>query len=251
MKRKVWKTCIQAVATALFLLAVWGVAYLLVGNELLVPSFSACLKEMGGLLVSAAFWRSVGTTFLRTLAAFAFSFLFAVFFAFIAYMVSSFRRFFGWIVSAVRSLPTLAVLLILLLWWGAGFAPIAVAFLSLFPILYTAILTALLGVDGELIEMSNSYNVPLKKQVTKLYLPAVAPYVAREGSGALSFALKLVVSAEVLAGTVKSLGGMMQDAKAYLDVPLLFALVAVTLILGLILESLGELFAEWLERRTR
>lgn len=235
----------------LFLLAVWGVAYWIVGNELLVPSFSACLKEMGGLLISSAFWVGVGNTFLRTLAAFAFSFLLAAIFAFVAYMVASFRRFFGWIVAAVRALPTLAVLLILLLWWGAGVAPIAVAFLSLFPILYTAVLTALLGVDGELIEMSKAYGVPLKKQVVKLYLPAVAPYVAREGSGALSFALKLVVSAEVLADTVKSLGGMMQDAKAFLDVPLLFALVAVTLVLGLILESLGELFAERLERRVR
>ncbi len=251
MKKKVWKTCIQAVAAAVFLLAVWGVAYWIVGNELLVPSFSACLNEMGELFVSAAFWVTVGNTLLRTLAAFFLSFLFAVFFAFIAYMVASFRRVFGWIVSAVRSLPTLAVLLILLLWWGAGFAPIAVAFLSLFPMLYTTVLTALLGVDGELIEMSKAYGVPLKKQVVKLYLPSVAPYVAREGSGALSFALKLVVSAEVLADTVKSLGGMMQDAKAYLDVPLLFALVTVTLVLGLLLESVGELFAERLERRLR
>lgn len=251
MKKRIWKNCMQALTAILFLLAVWGLVYCCVGNELLVPAFSDCLKECGKLFASALFWQGVFKTLLRVFAAFIISFLFALIFALVAYLLPSFRHFFVYIVVVLRTIPTLAVLLILLLWWGAGIAPVAVAFLSLFPLLYTGILAALLGVDNDLIEMSHVYGVSFKKQLLQLYFPVASPYVIREGSAALSFALKLVVSAEVLADTVKSLGGMMQDAKAYLDIPLLFALVLVTLVLGLLLEGVGSLFAEAIERRVR
>ena len=251
MRKSVLKNCMQALAVVVFMLAVWGLAYMIAGNELLVPAFSDCVKEVGRLVASASFWKSVGGTVIRTFGAFFASFILAVGLALTAYLIPAVRGFFGCVVSAMRSLPTLAVLLILLLWWGAGFAPVAVAFLSLFPMLYTCVFTAFLGVDGELIEMSKAYGVPVKRQVAQLYLPAVAPCVIREGSGAAAFALKLVISAEVLADTVKSLGGMMQEAKAYLDVPLLFALVIVSLILGLLIEGLGIWLAKTVERRVK
>ena len=67
----------------------------------------------------------------------------------------------------------------------------------------------------------------------------------------LSFSLKLVVSAEVLSFTVKSLGGMMQDAKLYAEIPQLFALVGVTFIVGLILETAVGVLASLAERKVK
>ena len=232
----------------MFLLVCYFVADAIAGNELLVPAFADVCKQVGKLLVSGGFWAALINTLLRTLLALAISFVLALIFALVAYLLPSFASFFTPVVSALRSLPTLAVLLILFVWWGAGDAPVAVAFLSLFPMLYVSILSALSGVDKDLIEMSRVYNVPLSKRIFQLYLPAAAPYVLRETGAALSFSLKLVVSAEVLVNTFPSMGNLMQEARLY-DIAQLFALVGVTFLLGLLLEGLAALIAKLLKEK--
>ena len=197
MKKLVLKNLIQTGVAIVFLFAVWWVAYLSVGNDLLIPPLSDSLKEMGALFGKGVFWKALLSTLWRAVIAFVFSFLLAVIFAVIAYLYPSFGQFFAPIVSVLRSMPVLAVLLVLLSFLNAGNAPIAVAFLSLFPMLYAGILAALSGVDKHLIEVSRVYGTPVWRRVTAVYLPLSSPYILKEGAAALSFSLKLIVSAEV------------------------------------------------------
>ena len=251
MKKLVLKNLIEAGVAIAFLLLVWWIAYHSVGNDLLIPPLSDSLKEIGGLFGKGAFWRALGGTLGRAIIAFLISFLLGVFFAVAAYLYPSFGRFFAPLVSVLRSMPVLAVLLILLAFLNAGNAPIAVAFLSLFPMIYTGVLAALSGVDKHLIEVSRVYGTPVWRRVTAVYLPLSAPYILKEAGASMSFSLKLIVSAEVLSFTTKSLGGMMQDAKLYAEIPQLFALVAVTFVVGLLLETAVGLLASVAERKIR
>ena len=231
----------QILAALGFLLLVWWIAYSTIKNELIIPKISDCIKEMVDLLGKSWFWKYFFATVGRVLIAFVISFVFALIFAIIAYMVPSFGGFFAPIVTALRSLPTLAVTLALLALFKAGGTPIAVAFLALFPMLYTGILAALSGIDKELLDIGRVYCTSAKSKIFRVYLPLSAPYILRESAAALSFSLKLVVSAEVVASTARSLGGLMEDAQGY-DLPRLFALVIVTFIVGLILELLVGAF---------
>jgi len=251
LKKIVLKNCISALVAVAFLFGAWVLAWVAIGNELLVPAPWKCLGVLGSLCKTREFWTSFGGTFARTLTAFVISFILAAVFALIAYLSPAFARVFSPIVTALRSLPVLAVLLILWLILGAGDAPIAVAFLSLFPMLYTAILTALSAVDEDLIVMSRVYDVPLRKRIFSLYLPSAAPYVLKESGAALAFSLKLVVSAEVVARTAKSLGGLMDDARAWGEIPTLFALVVATFVTAVVLESVTALLARAVERRVK
>lgn len=251
MKKLLLKNVWQTLAAVVFLIAVWFVAYLAVGNELLIPDFKDSLKELGRLLVSAWFWKGWAMTLLRVFAAFLLSFAAALVFAVVAYMHPAAGNFFAPVVSALRSLPVLAVLLILLSFLRASIAPVAVAFLSLFPMLYTGILAALSGIDRHLTEMNKVCGAPWYTRAFQVYLPLSAPYVLREAGGALSFAVKLVVSAEVLAQTARSLGGMMYTAKVYGEMPQLFALVCVSFIVGLALELGFYMLALQAEKRIK
>lgn len=249
MKKLIWKNVIQTVVAIGFLLIVWFVAYHAVGNEVLIPPLSDSLQEMGGLLVSGDLWAALGMTLLRALYAFALSFALAVVFATLAHLYPMVGAFLAPLVSMLRSMPVLAVLLILLSFLGAGKAPIAVAFLSLFPMLYAGILAALASVDKRLIEIGRVCGTPIWRRVTAIYLPLSAPYVLKEVAAALAFALKLIVSAEVLSLTATSLGGMMQEAKIYSEIPQLFALVGLSFLVGLILETAVALVATAVEKK--
>ncbi len=251
MKKLIWKNVGQTAAAIGILIAVWLVAYLAVGNGLLVPSFSASVKELGDLLKSALFWTGFCSSLLRTLVAFVISFFVAFIFAVASYLLPAFGRFFTPVISAVRSLPVLAVLLILLCFLDASKAPVAVAFLSLFPMLYAGILAALSGVDKDFIAVASVYGVRWYKRIWLLDIPLSASYILRESGAAISFSLKLVVSAEILANTAKSLGGMLQTAKIYEEIPQLFALVGVSFLSGLLLEMLFSWLTVWVEKRVK
>lgn len=250
MKKILLKNGIQILLAAAFLCVCYLLAYVVIGNPLLIPSPWIALRETGKLLAKTWFWSGVGATLFRVLVAFMFSFLLAVVFAVIAYLYPSFSNFIMPIISALRSLPVLAIVLILLEILGAGNTPIAVAFLSLFPMLYVGVLAALSGIDKRLLEISRVCGTPIWRRITRIYLPLSAPYVLREAGAAVSFALKLVISAEVLAFTARGLGGMMQEARIY-DVPQLFALVALSFVLGLLLEALMGIVAYLVEKKVK
>ncbi len=249
MKELVWKNVWQAAVAVAFLCAAWLIAYWSVGNELLIPSPWRCLQEGGRLLGEPSFWRGLFGSLLRAFLAFGISFAFALVFALVAYTVPSFAGFFTPVAAALRSLPVMATLLILLFLFDGASAPVAVAFLSLFPMLYTGLYTAFTGVDERLIATARIYGATRFRRITRVYLPLSAPHILREVGGGASFALKLVISAEVLVGTAQSLGGMMQEARLYTEVATLFALVGTAFFLGLLSEMLFTAWAAVEERK--
>ena len=251
IKKTVTSTLFFAASAFLALVVLWGAAYAIVGNPLLVPSLKETFSAMALILKEKEFYAAFLQTVSRVLISFAYSFFPALALAVTAYLISPVRKIAAVFISALRSLPTMAVLLMILVWTSPKKAPVVVAFIALFPLLYTGVLTALFSVDERYKSVCEVYRVPVKKQIFCMYMPQILPPVLRESAGALSFSVKLVVSAEIMANTFKSLGGLMQDSKIYLDMPRLFALTLLTVIAGLILETLGNLLALVAERRVK
>ena len=110
-------------------------------------------------------------------------------------------------------------------------------------------LGAVASVDKSLLEMSRVYGVSKKRIITSLYLPSVFPSLSREGVSALTFSLKLTVSAEIMSNTFQSLGGHMQTANLYAQTPTVFALAFVVFLTGFIIESFGNFLILRIERR--
>ena len=249
--KKAKKAAVQTAVAVLALFLLWELAYVAIGNDLLLPSFRECLQSVWRFLGDSGFWMAFLCTFLRVAAVFVIALLLALVCAFVAYLVPCFLRLITPIIAFLRTLPVLAALLIILVWTGAGGAPIWVAFLSLFPMLDTGIYAALCNTDRGIEELNRVYKVPMKKQILPWYLPSILPYAIREGGGGLAFALKLVISAEVLANTYQSLGGLMQEAKLYDEMPALFALVLLVCVLGFVIETIAIVAADAAERSVR
>ena len=234
-----------------FLFVVWWIAYAWIGNGYLLPSPKATLKTACLALGEKSFYTAYFSTILRALIAFFISFILAGIFAVIAYTVRSFSQLFAPIIAFLRGLPTMAVLLMILLWSSAKIAPIIVSYLVLFPMLYSTFFTALSETDEGLLEMCKVYKIKTKEKICKLYLPSIAPYVCKEGTACLSFGLKLIVSAEIMSNTFQSLGGKMQTASLYGEIPTLFALVLICFITGYLFECIGLLLSSAVERRVK
>ena len=237
-----------------FLWLVWVIAYYAVRNELLFPSvgdtFSALTELLftGGAL-ARSFWHSLGSTFLRTLLAFLISLVCGVGLAALAASFKGVRAFLAPVVSLVRTLPTLAIVVFLLLWTSRTFAPVLVAVLVLFPAVYASALACFMDAVGRFSAFARAYKISRTKRVFALYLPVSLPTLLTEGGATLALGLKIIVSGEVLSLTARCLGGMLQEAQTYFETARVFALTLLVVLLGFLLEGgcalVKKLFIKW------
>ena len=240
-----------SVFAVLLMWAVWLIVAVSVGNEYLVPDFPSSVREFFTLFIKGFFWKSLGWSLLRTVIAFALSFLLALGCALLALVFKPFAAFMRPIVALFRTLPTMAVLILILVWLTPRTAPIAVTSLVLFPMIYTQITLGIESVDGGLLAMAKVYRLTAKQKLTCIYLPHLAPQTVEQMGVNLSFGLKLTISAEVMASTYTALGGMMSEAQAYLNLPRVTALTLVSVLLGVGLEVAFRLLSALPYRRAR
>ncbi|MGN0807933.1 MAG: ABC transporter permease [Candidatus Coproplasma sp.] len=238
---------LNIIASALALLLmwlVWIVAAAIVKNEYMIPPFWQSVQQFFNLFTLPFFWKSLGWTLLRTVIAFLISFALAAICAVIAAYFKTFAAFMRPIVAVFRSLPTMAVLLLILVWTTPRTAPVVVAFLVLFPMCYSQISAGIAEVDGELLQMVKVYNVKKTKVIGKVYLSRLAPLIVEQTGANLSFGIKLIISAEVMASTYTALGGMMNEALIY-SLPRLAALTLFAVLFGIVVEVVFSLIAKY------
>ena len=222
--------------------AAWLIAWACVRNEYVVPSAGDTVAAIGRNFVSAQFWQSFGNTMGRSVAAWLLSFLLAVACAGLSALSRAFARFLAPVVSVLRTVPTMAITLMLLIWTTPRTAPLIVAFLMLFPLTYAQLMAAYRGIDPKLFEMARVYRIGRRDVLFRICVPRLPPSVFAQAGANLSLSLKVMISAEVLASTFRSIGGMMQDASVYLQIADMFALTIVMLAAGGLLEfALGNL----------
>ncbi len=225
-----------SLAAVILMWLVWIVAYYCVKNDYVIPSFQDTFISFFNLLASGEFWAAFALTLLRTLGAFAISFVIAAAFACLSSATKYFSSAVKPLTAVLRTLPTLAVILILLVWTNAVVAPIIVTVLVLFPVIYAQITAAVEGIPHEIKEMAAVYKIPKKQQLAKIYLPLVSPNVFSQTGANVSLGIKVMISAEVMANTFNSLGGLMQNARAFVDMPRLAALTVAAVVAGLLLD---------------
>ncbi len=220
----------------------WLIAYAAVGNDYILPSFSDTMKEMGRLFGESLFWRSLGSTFLRSLEGWVLAFAVALVFASLSALSDKLRCFLGTFVAVMRTVPTLAITLMLLLWSTPHTAPVIVTFLMLFPVSYAQMMSAYRAIDPKLAEMAVVYGISRRDRIFRIYVPQMLPSLFSQAGPNLSLSLKVCVSAEVLAYTYIAIGGMLKEANSYLQISRMFALTLSVLIVGGLVElALGFL----------
>lgn len=249
--KKRWLNIVCSLAALLFMWLVWIIAFYATGNALIVPSFSETAASFWQLLGGAEFWIAVGNSLGRTLLAFLISFILAAGCAALSALSGAVKAAFKPIMVIIRTLPTMAVVLIIfkVTLGNKTVSPIIVTCLVLFPMIYAQFIAAIEGIDGGIKEMARVYGISKREKLFKIYLPLISPNVLSQTGANVSLGLKILISAEVLVNTAKGLGGMMQESSTAAQVATLAALTVAAVLLGLILEfafsQLSRITRKW------
>lgn len=153
---------------------------------------------------------------------------------------------------AFNSVPKVAVVPVLILWFGLGLVPAVItAFLiSFFPIVVN-VATGLATVEPELEDVLRALGASKFTVMKKVGIPRSLPHFF----GSLKIAITLAFIGAVVAetcGASVGLGKLMLDAQAAFQVPVIFAALLVLSALGIVLYALTALvemqFTGWAHR---
>ncbi len=144
-----------------------------------------------------------------------------------------------------NTIPKVAVVPILIIWFGIGSVPaIITAFLlSFFPILVN-VATGIATVEPEMQDVLRALGASRWQMITKVGLPRAMPYFFASLKVAITVAFVGSIIAETV-GSNKGIGNFMLVASSRFEVPLAFAGLLVTSVMGIMMYVVASI----IERR--
>lgn len=232
------KYTLISIATTILLFGIWELVAVVLGKSYLLPRFSSVLVEFFALFGRKDFYIVTANTFLRALIGFIIAFLPGVVIGIVCGKNKAVRAIIGPIVSALRTTPTMALTLILMVWFRSSLTPMLIGIIMVFPIICQTLTDSITTVDKKLLEMAQIYEFSRKKVVTYIYIPHITPMLFSSAITAFGLNIKAVVSAEILAFTANSIGLKMYIAKSdiFSGTVTLFAWVLTALLLSVVFE---------------
>jgi sulfonate transport system permease protein len=134
--------------------------------------------------------------------------------------------------QALRSIPSLAWVPVLLLWMGIDEAPkiTLIAIGAFFPV-HLAVVAGIHGVDRKLVELGAVYRLGPFALFRRILLPAALPQIVTGLRTGLSLAWMFMVAAELIAAT-RGLGYMLSDGRETGRPDLVFGAILLLALLG-------------------
>ncbi|WP_373986767.1 ABC transporter permease [Duganella sp. BuS-21] len=140
--------------------------------------------------------------------------------------------------QALRAIPSLAWVPLLLLWLGIDEAPkmVLIAIGAFFPI-YMGVASGIRGVDRKLIEVARLYQLSNIALTRRVLLPAALPAILTGLRNGLSLAWMFMVAAELIAAS-KGLGYLLSDGRETSRADIVLAAIVLLAILGKVSDTL-------------
>jgi sulfonate transport system permease protein len=196
------------------ILIIWfSGSYLNIWNSYIIPSPHKTAVAAEQLITKGILLKHVLISLYRVFAGFLLAFLIAFPLGIILGMNKKLLPFFEPILEFIRHIPPLAVIPMLILWFGIGETSklIIIVLASFFPIFLNT-LNGVVYCDYKLLEVGRSFGFGAREQFTRIILPATLPYILMGMRLGLGYSWRSLVGAELIAAAA-GIGYMILDAE--------------------------------------
>jgi len=221
-----------------FWLAVWQLAAVAVGHEVLLVSPGGALARLGQLIPTTDFWGTVWHSLVRIGGGFVVASVVGVLGAAAASASRVFDALVTPALAAIRSTPVVSFIILVLMLPIHGQLAFVISFLMVLPITYTNVLEGIRHRDRSLLEVATVFRVPLIRRMPAIDIPAVLPFFIASCKIGVGLAWKSGIAAEVIGLAQGSIGERLYEAKILLSSADLFAWTAVIIALSFGFEKL-------------
>jgi ABC-type nitrate/sulfonate/bicarbonate transport system permease component len=202
-----------------------------------VPSPVAISGALAGLTAEAEFWSALGLTLLAWLLGLAISVAVAVPAGLLLGASNLAYRSCRFTIDFLRTIPPVAIVPIALLLYGSTtqMKLVLIVLGSVWPMLMQS-MYGVHQIDSITRDTARSYRLDRLRRTLYVVLPGASPFVATGVRIAATMALLLAIGAELI-GSAPGIGNTIGLAEQACDVPRLFALIAVSAVLGVAINT--------------
>ncbi len=205
-------------------------------STLILPKISTVLETLKTEIIHGTLVSDIAISLSRIAKGYALAVVIGILLGVLMGMNQTANRFFMLTFTAIRQVPMIAWVPILIIWFGIGEeSKVAVIFLAAyFPILVNTV-DGIERTDPKLVEVGKMYHLNGWQQFTKIYLPSALPSIFVGLKLGLSVSWMAVVGAEMIAAT-SGIGFRINDARSLMQYPVVFAGMIAIAVIGVIMD---------------
>lgn len=236
-----WKSKVCTLLSCLFFISLWQILGLLINNDIYLPTVGQIIKSTKEIILESNFLKIILSSFYRT----TFSYILALALAMVLGVLSIVYPFFEYLViplnSFAKTIPTMVLVVLALVWFDKDKAPFVVGIAITFPILYEGVRNSLMKIDKKIIDMTKIYEVSLSDKIMKIYLPVMKFYFMSIFVSTFSLTFKVVIAGEVHGQPKFGIGSQIQLEKVNFNTTGIFAWIIIIVFISLIFELINKI----------
>ncbi len=240
MKEYILKDRKLSIISKILIIVIWLLLSRLIDNEIIFPSIKSTFVSLIDIIKNPNFLIIIGYSILRSLIGFIISLLLAIIIGIFSSTSKTIYHLMLPIINFLSSVPTMAIIILALIWLNNEFVPIFVGFIMVFPILYETVLKGILNIDKNIISMAQIYKVEKVNIIKDIYIPSIFISLSNIFSSTLGINLKMVIAGEVLSQPKYAIGSNLQLQKMYLNTSGVFAWIIIILLIAKLFEYILE-----------
>jgi len=227
------------------LIGIWIILSAIVQNEVIFPTINSTFKSLVEIVKDPDFINIIVSSLLRSLCGFLISLFLAVFMGILSSVSKLIYNMMIPILGFLSSIPTMAIIILALIWLHNEVVPMFVGFIMVFPILYETVQKGILNVDKKILEMCKLYKVSRETIIRDIYIPSIFINISMVFDSALSTNLKMVIAGEALSQPKFAIGSSLQIEKMYLNTSGVFAWIIIILLISKLLSYIMKVVANF------
>lgn len=240
---------LRTLAVVGFWLALWQLAAMAIGHDLLLVSPVEVVLHLGALVPTAEFWSAVGYSFGRIVLGFVLAVVIGTGLAAGAGAWPLLADLLSPVMRAMRSVPVFSFIILVLIWADSSSLSVVISFLMVMPIMYANVLEGIRQVDPTLHEMADVFALTRQRRVLAIDVPGVLPYFVAANKVGLGLCWKSGISGEVIGLPTGSIGEQLYQAKLFLSTGDLFAWTLAIIAISFLFEKGVLALLGWAEGR--
>ena len=228
----------------LFVFILWYILSIVYNNSLVIPRIKEVFKSLYQLLISVRFYSLFFTMIFRIILTLLCSLVLSIILAVLSFISESIHNFLNPIIVIMRTIPIIAIIILLLMSIGMKVAPyIATAFVIV-PLIYEMVYASLKNIDSTITEDIKTITGINLTVILKFYLPLVFPSIVTSLIQSFGLGLKVMLMAEFISPMRDTFGA---EINRYYNLNMMsevFAIVIIVIVVVFLTDKLMKLARE-------
>ena len=241
MMKYSWKSKFYTLLSCVFFIGIWQLIAIIIDNDIYIPRLEQVTLAISNIFSDRNSLKIIFSSFYRTTTSYILALIFSMILGVLTVVYPFFKYLMEPINSFSKTIPTMVLVVLSLVWFDKDKTPFVVGFAIIFPILYEGIRNNLLQIDKKIIDMTKIYEISLKDKIKKIYVPVIKFYFMSIFVSTFSLTFKVVIAGEVYGQPKFGIGSQIQVEKVNFNTPGIFAWIVIIVVISLILEILNKL----------